>query len=998
MRMIIIVNWPLEKKRVSLIFSFLFYLTICCISNKVSSQEYFQQEVNYKINVLLNDKNHELNSFESIEYINNSPDTLDFIFFHLWPNAYSGNNTALAKQLSTIKGKARLFKDPELRGFIDSLDFKVGGIRVQWNLQTDNPDICKLILNEAVYPGDTIVITTPFFVKIPKGVSRLGHTGESYQISQWYPKPAVYDNSGWHEMPYLDQGEFYSEFGSFNVSITLPENYTVGATGDLQDESELERLELLSTDTIWENTAGLIVPDDIPPSSDQFKTLHYTGNNIHDFAWFADKRFHVLKGIVNLPESGRSVTTWVMFTDNQADLWKYALDYVNNSITYFSEKIGDYPYNSFTAVQSTMNAGEGMEYPGLTVIDRTLDAYSLEKVLAHEICHNWFYSSLGSNERKYPFMDEGITSLYDNLYMNMRYPEKKMWELLFKKEKLAKFLQIEKLPVRSISEIVWLVQARQNLEQPLNIAAPDYTFINYGAIIYSKAYLGFDFLRSYLGDSVFDEAMHEYYRIWKSKHPRPEDLQDIFEAVSEKDLKWFFRDLIGTTKRIDYKVLNINNQQLLIKNNGEIASPFNISGLENDSVVFEKWTEGFYGKKWIDIPKNENYSKIIIDPGHIMPETFRLNNDIRKSGIFRKADPVRPQLLFAIEDPGKRSLNYIPVINWTRENGFMPGIAFNNGNIFTKPVEFFVMPFYSFKSSSPAGFGKISYNLLPWDKIIRMATFSLEYTQFGAPGNQNYHKAKAGLDISFRNHKMANQMSQRIYGNYSVASDLFQILNFEKADMLSYYQFGYVIEKGSVINPFTFSTYSEFNKSYRKASVEFNYRFSYRGFNGLDIRLFAGKMLKKSTDASFYGFAPAGRSGREQYLFQGTYPDRFGVFPNTFWSRQMTLSEGGLVSPINDSLGYSNQLISLSLVSSLPGFAGKLPVKPFINLLLNDHSSGNGWDSPIFYEAGFKAGIWNLFEVYFPILMSGNIESGAFKNRIRIVLTLDAFSKLRLKR
>jgi hypothetical protein len=801
-------------------------------------------------------------------------------------------------------------------------------------------------------------------------------------------------------MPYLDQGEFYSEFGSFDVSITLPVNYTIGSSGDLQNDAEAERLDKLAADTSWKSTAGSI-NDDFPASSYLLKTLRYTGNNIHDFAWFADKRFHVLKGSVNLPESGREVTTWVMFTNNQSDLWKEALKYVDTSIIYFSRMIGDYPYETFTAVQSTLNAGAGMEYPGLTVIGLADDAYSLDEVIAHEICHNWFYSSLGSDERKYPFLDEGITSTYEHLYMDRRYPRKKMWNLLFKKEKLASFLKIEELPVRSIAEIEWLVQARQNLEQPLNLAAPDYSYINYDAIIYSKGSIGFNFLRSFLGDSVFDRAIHQYYKTWKSRHPGPDDLRCIFESVSGRNLDWFFTDFIGTTKRIDYKLVRINDQQVLIRNKGELTSPFVISGMSGDSVIFEKWVDGFNGQRWTDIPDSGNYSDIMVDPLHLMPEIFRLNNNIRRSGIFRKADPIRPHLLFAIEDPGKRSLIYIPAINWTSENGFMVGVALNNSSLLPKPIEFFVMPFFSFKRSIPAGYGKIAFNIIPWDKIIRMATFSLEFTQFGAPGNQNYHKAKAGLEIYFMTHQMNNPIRQRIYGNYISASDLFQIEHNEKAQMRSYFQIGYVIEKTSIINPFSASSFSEFNNSYQKSSVELKYRMSYKGKNkGLDIRLFAGTMLKKSSAVPFYAFSPAGRSGREQYLFQGTYPDRFGVFPNNFWTRQMTLSEGGLASPVNDSLGYSNRLISLSFVSNLPGFSGRLPVKPFVNLLINGDDQDQVHTSPFFYEAGLKAGIWDVFEIYFPLMVSENIESicGTFKSRIRIVLKLDSFNKIKLNR
>ena len=279
------------------------------------SQKYFQQKVNFNIDVTLNDKRHELTAFEKVEYINNSPDTLKFLYFHLWSNAYSGNNTDLAKQLFSSKGKERLFKDPELEGYIDSLNFKVNNQKVHWNLLPNQPDICQIFLNKPLLPGQKISVSTPFHVKIPKGVtSRLGHIGESYQISQWFPKPAVYDNTGWHQMPYLDQGEFFSEFGNFKVNITLPENYIVGATGDLQNKQEAEMLDKLAADTTWIEQSQKVKVD-FPVSFTHTKTLQYIGNNIHDFAWFADKRFHVLKGRVTLPKSGKVVTTWLLFTN-----------------------------------------------------------------------------------------------------------------------------------------------------------------------------------------------------------------------------------------------------------------------------------------------------------------------------------------------------------------------------------------------------------------------------------------------------------------------------------------------------------------------------------------------------------------------------------------------------------------------------------------------------------------------------------------------------------
>jgi hypothetical protein len=978
-------------------------LFICCLIYfgsfaEASSNEYFQQRVNYKIQVRLNDKLHELTAFETIEYINNSPDTLRFLFFHLWPNGYSNNETELAKQLFSIKGKQKLFNDPELRGYIDSLDFKVNGKHVQWNLQPGQPDISQIILNSPLLPGNSITITTPFHVKIPKGVtSRLGHIGESYQISQWYPKPAVYDQSGWHQMSNQDQGEFYSEFGSFDVSITLPSNYIVGATGNLQNKEEARMLDRLAADTSLTVNIGS-ENDSFPSSSNEMKTLRYTGNQIHDFAWFADKRFHVLKGKVKLPESGREVTTWVMFTNQQSKLWKDAIAYVNHSILFFSKWNGDYSCQSYTAVQSALSAGDGMEYPGIAVIGLAKDAYSLEAVIAHEVGHSWFYSALASNERRYPYLDEGITSTNEVRYMNERYPEKKLWETSVGNLKLAKFFHIDQMPVSLIRELEWLPQARNNLEQSVNLSSNDYNTLNYSLMIYNKAGTGFNYLRAYLGDSIYDWTMHEYYRQWKFRHPQPDDLRVVFETKTGKDLSWFFDDFVATTKRMDYKMVGFANQKLLIRNKGELNSPTVISGMSGDSICFEQWVEGFEGQKWIAIPSG-NYSELRIDPRHVTPEIFRWNNNIRTSAIFPKTDPLRTQLYFTLEDPEKRHLMYVPTVNWNSENGFMIGAAIHNGFLTPKPFEYFMMPFWSFHNSDLAGFGRISYNITPYDKLIRKAKISLEGAQFGAPGNQNYHKIKAGLDLYFRSGQMNNSLIQKVYGNFITASNLFQIIHQEKARMSNYLQFGYQLEKIGNINPYKLLVSSQSGQSFLKTSVEFNYRLSYYGKkNGLDIRLFAGTMLKSDPTVPFYSLSASGRSGPEQYLFEGTFPDRFSIFPNTFWSRQMSFSEGGLVSPFNSQLGYSNWLVSLSLTSNLPGKTQRIPIKPFVNILLNDHGIETGHNSPFFYEAGLKAGLWNFFEIYIPLVVSGNTESinGSIKNRIRLVFNLDTFSQVKL--
>jgi len=955
------------------------------------SQAYFQQRVSYDIRVTLDDRKHELNGFESLVYFNNSSDTIGFIYFHLWPNAYSDNNTALARELLARDGKAKLFNDSELRGYIDSLDFKAESQSIKWDFPDGSPDICRLLLNKHLSPGDSVTITTPFHVKIPgAGISRLGHNGQSYQMTQFYPKPAVYDRNGWHRMPYLDQGEFYSEFGDFKVSITLPSNYVVGATGNLQNLEEMVWLEKLAADSSW-MAIPYFLEEDFPLSSAKFKTITYTENNIHDFAWFADKRFRVMKGHVKLPQSGREVATWAMFAAKEGYLWKKAISYINSALWYFSEWNGDYPYDSFIAVQSSLSAGDGMEYPGLTVIGSFRDPYFLDQVIAHEICHSWFYSALGSDERRYPFMDEGITTSNESRYMSVRYPDKKLWELTLKNLKIAKLFNAEKIPADRLEEMAWLIPARVNREQELNLSSSEYAYIDYGNLIYSKASRGFAWLRSYLGDSQYDSIMHGYYRLWKNKHPAPEDLRDAFECHTNKDLSWFFDDFLGTTKRLDYKIVRAETGKILVRNKGELNGPILISESSGTSRS-EKWVDGFDGRKWIDI--NAETDVIRIDPDHKMPELFRLNNNIKTSGIFPKWDPVQLQLFYTIEDPAKRYLILFPVLNWTKNNGFMFGVGLQNGSMIPKPFQYFLMPFFTINDKGLTGFGKVSLNTIPYNSFIRRAAFSLEAEQFGAPGSQNYRKVKVGADVYLKPVSPVNGIDQKIFGYYTTASDLAQIQELVPAEMRSYIELGYVISKKSAVNPYNLGVSFESGDSYQKAYVELNYKFSYRGKkNGLESRIFVGTMLRNSSDNPFYALAPGGRGGPEEYLYHGVYPDRFSKFPETFFSRQMTLSEGGIVSAVNDSIGYSSWLGSLSFSSTLPGKASVIPVKPFINILLNDHGTGMVTKTTLYFEAGLKAGIWNFFEIYFPLLVTENIAdiAPAFKERIRFTFRLDKF-------
>src|SRR5690606_14789798 len=204
----------LLRKKCSLLIAGLFCLTVS-FSQQVNDKIYWQQQVNHQIDVSLNIHENSLEGFERIEYINNSPDTLHFIWFHIWPNAYKNDKTAFSNQLLKNGDTKFYFSDKEDKGYINRLDFKVDNETANIEDHPQHIDIIKLLLPNPLLPSKKITITTPFHVKLPYNFSRSGHSYHEYYVTQWYPKPAVYDQQGWHPISYLAQGEFYNEFGNY---------------------------------------------------------------------------------------------------------------------------------------------------------------------------------------------------------------------------------------------------------------------------------------------------------------------------------------------------------------------------------------------------------------------------------------------------------------------------------------------------------------------------------------------------------------------------------------------------------------------------------------------------------------------------------------------------------------------------------------------------------------------------------------------------------------
>ena len=887
-----------------------------------SQPKYWQQEVNYTIEVSLNDKVHELSGFEKIEYINNSPDTLKFIWFHIWPNAYKNDKTAFSDQMLEDGNTKFYFSDKEQKGYINRLDFKVNNVTASTEDHPEHIDIIKLILPSPLAPGQKILITTPFHERLPFNFSRGGHDGQSYQVTQWYPKPAVYDRNGWHPMPYLDQGEFYSEFGSFDVSITVPSNYVVAATGELQNADEKEWLKTRSTFT-WNPTKKKVktkagsyktIYDAFPPSSSEIKILRYKQNNIHDFAWFADKRFIVNQDTCRLA-SGKVINVYTYYTPTYKNTWGHSLLYAKDAVHHYSELVGEYPYNVVSAVQGPASFGGGMEYPTITVISPLGGPIELDVTIAHEIGHNWFYGILASNERVHPWMDEGINSYYEWLYTKKKYDRSSDFFRAQDEEQLQTVIANRK-------------------DQPIETSAQDFNTTNYDAIAYYKTSRWMAWLHDYLGDAVFNKAMHEYYRQWQFKHPQPEDLKKVFAEVSGNDLDSAF-------SLLNQKGYLPGKEPRGVQLRSPFSPTFSMKRLEGKTVVAISPAVGY-----------NYYDKVMIGA---LITNFR-------------APANRFQFLLApMYATGSKKMSGLGFIN----EAFFPQKIFRKINLGINASTFTMDDFSD---------GKGNKTLLRFQKIVPNLRLTLKEKNARSTRTR-FIQFKSFLIGEDQLHFFADTIRNPpgpdtvIYKNNTVREN--RVLN----------QLMFVVANDRALYPYRGEFKVEQGKDFVRAGFTGKYFFNYVKGGGLDLRLFGGKFfylgsktITKEFNTDRYHLNMTGANGSEDYSYSDYFIGRneFEGMP----SQQIMVRDGAFkvrTDLLAEKVGKTDDwLMSLNLTSSLPR-----AIDPF-TLLPKEFPM----QLKVFADIGTYAEPWKKNSTTDRFLFDAGLQLSILKETINIYLPL----------
>jgi hypothetical protein len=497
-------------------------------AQRSGASNYWQQHIDYKIEVDVNVETAQYEGKQRVVYTNNSPDRLVRVFFHLYFNAFQPG--------SEMDVHSRNIADPDSRvmGRIEKLEKKDQGYLSVYSIKQDGVEInshvagtvLEVDLNKPIRPGESTVFDMAFLGQAPLIIRRAGKQnkeGVALSMAQWYPKLAEYDHEGWHASPYIGR-EFHGVWGDFDVKLTIDKNFVVGGTGYLQNP---EAVEMSSNKSTSKNTWHFIAP------------------NVHDFTWAADPDY--IHDILEV-EGGPKLHFYYKNTlsEKQLENWKKLQPVTAKLMLFFNENIGTYPYDQYSVIQG---GDGGMEYGMCTLITANRSFESLVGVTAHELAHSWFQFVLATNESKHEWMDEGFTEYYCT-------------------QAEASIMGVDEEGVFKSAYNRYRKLALSGLEQPQTTHADRFKFnASYGVSAYTKGSIFLRQLKHIIGAIAFDKAMKNYFSLWSFKHPTPNDFIRCAEKSSGAELDWYLTDWTMTTNTIDYAVDSVTEAGDTVKVN-----------------------------------------------------------------------------------------------------------------------------------------------------------------------------------------------------------------------------------------------------------------------------------------------------------------------------------------------------------------------------------------------------------------------------------------------
>lgn len=895
---------------------------------------------------------------QEITFHNQSNDTLNSFVLNDWNNAYSDKNSPLAKRFSDEYVRAfHLAKDEE-RGYtyIASV-VDQNGRMLNWSRYTEHPDIVKVQLKNPIYPNHKFSFYIRYQVKIPSSrFTKFGYDNNgNFNIRNWYLAPARLDNGEFTLYSNENLDDIANAISDFELSLTVPSGISVMCDLYMGNKTEEENTTKYFFIGKQFNTFSLIL--------EKQKT-------------FQTYRNSVIEVNTNLKEN--------RITEIQKTL-------IIDQITKFvDEKLGRYPNGKIIVSQTDYDRNPVY---GLNQLPSFISPFPDSFKYELRFLKTYLYANLKNALKLNPRKDAWVYDAFQ-VYVMMEYVreyhsnEKMMGQL--STWRIIKGHHLFEIDYNEKYNYLYLLMARRNLDQSLNTPKDDLIKFNEQIANKYRAGLSINYLNNYTGNNVVTEGLKDFYKLNSEKQASRKDFENILQNKTDKDISWFFNTVIDTRDLIDYKFGNVKQKgdslKVKIKNRTHTNVPISLYSIKNDTVVFKRWLENVKMDTTLTI-HSYNADRLVLNYNNEIPE-FNLRNNSKTLGNWLpNRKPFKLTFFQDIEDPRYNQLFYVPSFVFNLYDGFSPGMRFHNKSLLAKPLIFDVSPTYSMNTGTLIGSFNLTYNNYIREQGLYNIRYSISGSTFHYAPDARYTKFTPSVsfrirDEDFRKNKkefiiLRQVMVEREKSRYVITE--------EQNENYSVFNLRYSKYESEIVKHYNFYTDVQISKSFGKLSGEIQYRRLFDDNRQINLRLFAGAFMYRSTNSEFFSF---GLDRPSDYMFDYNYYGRSesdGLF-----SQQYIMAEGGFKSIFDTR--FANQW--MTTVNASFNIWNWVEVYGDAGLFKNKYRGAK-----FVYDSGIRLNLLpDYFELYFPVYSSNGLEfnEGNYSEKVRFVVTISPSTLINL--
>ena len=883
-------------------------------------------------------------------YHNQSDKGLSTLYFNDWNHAYSNKNTALAKRFGEEFNRSlHLAKDRE-RGYTTIKTIVDNNyVGLDWKRE-GNSDFITVNLNEVLKPNESIQLFFTYTIKLPSAkFTGYGHRDDGgYHLKDWYFSPAVFDGE-WHLYNNINLNDIYTDVTNTRINFTFPENLFLVSNYRKSSVSGFPNGQY--TQLIGDNRKNCEI---ILTVDDRF-TKHVTDFVTVSTDIESNKYEEIAQGI---------------------SILKIA--------QFLQENLGSYPHGNLLVSEFDYNRSPLYGINQLPSFIRPYEEqFQFEMKFLKTAIRSYLKESLYLNPRKERWVNDAIGYYLMIKYVEEFYPDQKLIGKLSRIWGVRSF-HLAKMDFNEQYALFSMLSARKNIDQALTTSNDSLIKFNERIANGYKAGLGMSYLSAYLGEKKIDSTVLDFYKNYKQQQRvSAADFRKTIEKYADKEVDWFFEEYVGSDKKIDFKIKSVEKTDdsitFMLKNKRGTNVPISLFGLENDSVVSQYWFSNIDSTKSFTIPRGSE-DRLVLNYDQKIPEFNQRDNWKTLNGWFSSNKKLKFQFFKDTEDPYYNQVFYVPIMNFNLYDGVTPGLRLYNKTFLERPFEYDIAPTYSFLERTMVGKVGFRYRKYHNKTGLFVTNYSFSASTSHFEQNSRFSTVTPAISFGWRPNDLLSNRRQYLLLRYrnvfrsideSLQGELetdpdYGVLNARFTDV-----------DNSIINYSSWSIDAQHSSEFSKLAFEWEYRKLFQSNRQLNLRFYAGKFLRNTTNSNFFSFA---LDRPTDYMFDLAYLGRSE--DSGIYSQQVIIAEGGFKSKLenpfaNDWIATTNASTNIWRWIEAYGDLGFIKNK--------------GENTRFVYDSGIRLNlVTDYFELYFPVYSNRGweIAQNDYGQRIRFIVTL----------